>query len=198
MGKHMKRGASDDRVADWARYAVVIFLLLNQIALAPNKAIAEQQSAKVTASRSACPSKDFTKFFDAFAENVEIQKTFTQLPLTYGLLDLSEIPLPKFSRRKIASFDMIPSYNTEDSGAIFPTQAVRVKFNNLIYMGNGSGVYQAATWRDYTAGANVNIGTGVNSVSVLLTIENTAVGIYYRFHRSNKCWTLYEIDDRST
>jgi hypothetical protein len=165
----MKRGPIDHRVTHWVRYAVVIFLLLNQIALPPDKAVAEQQSAKVTASRPACPSKDFTKFFDAFAESAEIQKTFTQLPLTYGLLHLSEF---KFSRRRIASFEMIPSYNTEDSGAIFPTLGVRTKFGNLIYMGNGAG-NRTAIWRRHTAGANADEG-------------------------SNNCWKLYAIDDRST
>jgi hypothetical protein len=65
-------------------------------------------------------------------------------------------------------------------------------------MGNGSGGYRAATWRDYTADANVNIGTGVNSVSVLLLIKCPGVHIYYRFHRSIDCWKLYAIDDRST
>jgi hypothetical protein len=60
---------------------VVIVVLLNQIIFEPTKVAAEQQPTSVTASRRACPSRDFTRFFDAFAESAEIQKAFTQLPL---------------------------------------------------------------------------------------------------------------------
>jgi hypothetical protein len=186
----------DHHVTDWVRYAVAIFLLFNQIAFEPNKAIAEQQSAKVTASRPACPSTDFTTFFDGFAESAEIQKAFTQLPLTYGLLDLLEDP-PKFSRRKIVSFEAIPSYDPEHFGTIFPTQAVRAKFRNFISMEIEAGGHRVATWRRYTPG-DINVGTGVNSVSIILGVEDTGVSVGYRFHRLKNCWYLYAIDDNST
>jgi hypothetical protein len=184
----------DRRVTGWGG---VVFLLLNQIiTLAPTKVVAEQQSASVAVRRPACPSKDFPRFFDTFAESAEIQKAFTQLPLTHGLLDLLADP-PKFSRRKIVSFETIPSYNPEDSGAIFPTQAVRVKFRSFISMEIEVSGHLVATWRRYTPG-DIYVGAGVNSVSVVLGVEDTGVSVRYRFHRLKNCWYLYAIDDNST
>ena len=176
-------------------HVVVILILLNQTIFKPTKIAAEEQPTNVTANRPACPSKEFTRFFDTFSESAEIQKTFTQLPLIYGLR--LEYP-PKLSKRKIASFEEIPSYDPEHFGAIFPTQAVRDEFGNFISMVIDADDHRVAAWRRYTAGANIKVGAGVNSVSAVLGVEGTGVSVRYRFHRLKNCWYLYEIDDNST
>ncbi len=135
-----------------------------------------------------CPSQDFGEFLRSFAESVEIQRRFTQLPLIHTLRDLD--PPPKLITTKIAVFEKIEPNFPEDNGSVFPSAATRSARDYSIVVKNGtSGYFSIEEAR------RSNVGAKARGASVFLYIENTDSGVYYRFKRERNCWFLYEIDD---
>lgn len=90
---------------------------------------------------SACPSQEFSAFFNAFSENVETQRAFTVFPLESQHLDLAADPEPKpvlqrlqynqtrfpvisgASERKLKRLDLRADRTDSDTVKVFVTKA---------------------------------------------------------------------------
>jgi hypothetical protein len=140
----------------------------------------------------ACPSQEFKTFFDAFSRDPLIQQRFTHLPLVYGKVEMLW-PGDPFEKRKIRAFGAIPTLNSKDGGAIFPSDKVRAALDFDVAMKDG-------TDEDFGLSTEQKSDVGVNArgVIVLLHIPDTGVHYYYRFRKRMNCWFLVEIDDKST
>jgi hypothetical protein len=165
--------------------------------LAGTPAKADSGSSSVRSSgaapqKLACPSLDFRKFFDAFAQEPSIQRRFTRFPLTYGKVEMLS-PGDPFERRKIRAFEAVPTFSTKDGGSIFPSRKLRARENFEIQMKDG-------TDEDFenTEAEKGDVGVNSSGVIVVLYEADTGFHIYYRFRRRLDCWYLVEIDDKST
>jgi hypothetical protein len=133
----------------------------------------------------ACPSRDFSKFMDAFSEDVRLQKRFTRFPLEYRYLDAHLIGTEKENdaakKQMIESFEAMPfGFGGGKGTSLFPNRLERTKKNlatKLVPPENGE--------------------RSSNDKNVLLFEPNTGNGTYYRFRRERGCWYLYLIDSRS-
>jgi hypothetical protein len=133
----------------------------------------------------ACPSREFSKFLDAFSEDVRIQKRFTRFPLEYRYLDAHLIGTEKENdaakKQMIPSFEKIPfRFGKGESAGIFPNRIERKKkrlATKVVTPENGK-----ASSDDKT---------------LLLFEPDTGNNTYYRFRRDKACWSLYLIDSQS-
>jgi hypothetical protein len=138
-----------------------------------------------------CPSEDFTEFLRAFAESADVQRRFTHLPLIYGKLDLDEDP-PEFTKRKIKSFDEIPTRDPAE-GIIFPNKNARLEGNYSFVTKNGANAEFHVQKQEQS-----NVGVGVNGVSVNVFIEETNVTIKISLSQAQPllgaCWDRRHVD----
>jgi hypothetical protein len=139
-----------------------------------------QAASAVT--RGPCPSQDFPVFLDAFGESVEIQRSYTHIPLVYGQLNAGLIGTPRENEavktRTINSFDAIPIYDGKDGGRILRSKAKRRERNLKIRVEP-----------DREGSQKTKI------VTVLL--PHTGFHLEYQFANNDACWELVRIDDRT-
>jgi hypothetical protein len=140
------------------------------------------ESAAATA-RPACPSQDFAEFVDAFAESADLQKQRTRIPLVYGRLNAELLGTEReneaFTRRRIKSFEKIPLLDPDDGGRIFFSKVKRTKNRLEMRIGATSDEPERAT-------------------TATVFLPDTGFGLIYRFIKTDDCFTLIGIDDRST
>jgi len=114
-----------------------------------------------------CPSKDFSTFFTAFAENKAIQRHYVSLPLKQMTQNREAEPEPVPVMRMLSgseiSFPVIPDASQRKARSL----SLRV---------------------DTVAG---------NEAIASLYGENTDYLVYYIFNNTNACWRLVGIEDWS-
>jgi hypothetical protein len=135
--------------------------------------------------RDACPAQSFSAFIDAFAESAELQRRYTRIPLEHGRLDL-DMAIRQgasedqaFTTRTIHSFDEIPFLDRKDGGRIFPSRKKRLKKHFEIRMEPDDERHS-------------------NHVIAAIYIPDTGVWVQFRFMKTENCWNLAVVDDRST
>jgi hypothetical protein len=131
----------------------------------------------------ACPAQSFSAFVDAFAESAALQRRFTRVPFEYGHLDQDlAVTGPQdqaFSTRTVNSFDAIPLFDWKDDGRIFPSKKKRLKWHLEIGIGTDDEERHA------------------NHIIATVGIPDTGFRLQYRFVKTDNCWMLVVIDDRS-
>jgi hypothetical protein len=142
-----------------------------------------------------CPSADFTLFLRAFSNSPVLQRKYTHLPLEFGLLDVSLIGADKendaFKSSMVNKFEKIPNYYPK-SGTVYPTllqmkkQGLRTEITTIKNSKTGENVFPEETITD------------PSRVTVLVTLPDTGVIVFYSFRKTQGCWFLYGISDRST
>jgi len=133
----------------------------------------------------ACPSREFSKFMDAFSEDVRVQKRFTRFPLEYRYLDAHLIGTEKENdaakKRMVQSFETIPfRFGKGQSAGVFPNRLERKKnrlATKLVPPAEGK--------------------ASSDDTNVMLFEPDTGNVTYYRFRRDKTCWFLYLIDSQS-
>jgi hypothetical protein len=128
----------------------------------------------------ACP--DFSAFIEAFAESAAIQRRYTRIPLVYGHLDAELLGTARedtaFSTRSIASFRAIPIFDITDGGRIFASKKKRIR-------------------KGFAIKVSVDGEYSEEAITAAVVLPDTGFRLQYRFVKSNTCWILVEIDDRS-
>ena len=126
-------------------------------------------SATAAGNPPACPSQDLSTFLIAFAENVELQKSFTRFPYKYGYVDTDTEP--EFTRR---------------TRTVIPEQAKFPLIQN------------AAERKTHGLQILINVDDE-QSLQARVTIvkEDTDWQVQYYFERTPFCWELVSIDDQS-
>lgn len=125
--------------------------------------------ASAHAGRLACPAQDLPTFLIAFAESIELQKTFTRFPYKYGYVDTNTEP--EFTRRtrtvsrEQAKFPLIQ--NTAERKA-----------------------------RGLQMLMNIDDEQSLQA-RVTIVKEDTDWQVQYYFERTPFCWELVSIDDQS-
>ncbi|HWN50344.1 MAG TPA: hypothetical protein VNO18_11055 [Xanthobacteraceae bacterium] len=136
-----------------------------------------------TTTSATCPGQNFSAFIDAFAESAALQRRYTRMPLKYGHLDAQLIGTPKedkaFSTRTINSFETIPLFDPKDGGRIFSSKTKRLK-------------------QGFEIKIDSNDESTTNRTVVTIFLPDTGFHLQYQFVKTNNCWTLIRIDDRST
>jgi hypothetical protein len=129
-----------------------------------------------------CPSQSFPAFLEAFGESVEIQRSYTRIPLAYGQLNAGLIGTPRENEavrtRTINAFDAIPISDGKDGGRILRSKAKRRERG-----------LQLRVERDREDSQDTKI------VTVLL--PHTGFHLEYQFANTDACWELVRIDDRT-
>jgi hypothetical protein len=130
------------------------------------------QSVKAPAAKQLeCPSSDFRKFSDAFADSVLVQRRFTRFPLEYRFLDTSTMDAVE-KTRMIASFDKPPfKFGFFSSWSYRKAMGFETKID------------------DSTA----NPG----EAELILFKPDTDEVVAYRFRKDHACWALYLIDNKT-
>ena len=155
---------------------------------------AKAQVSHTPKESSTCPSKDFITFFRAFSTMKHLQRTYTQLPLEYGVLDLvgtAENPEPSFKKRRIRKYEEIPQYRPQN-GAIFPSPE-EIKADGL--------EIEFTTIENGRRGENKEperIIIDPSMATATLFLPDSGFHVHYRFRRAAGCWFLFGISDRST
>ena len=154
------------------------------------KSCASQQITEVKKASDACQSQDFSKFMEAFSDSADMQRRFTSLPLEYGQLDMESLGTghEKYNLRMIATFEEIPSLDRRDGGTIFPSKSRRTK--GRLLMRDVTGEPERPEFPEERRSPE-------DSVAILY-LEGSGFHIYYRFARSQGCWFLHAIHDKST
>jgi hypothetical protein len=130
-----------------------------------------------------CAAQNFSAFIEVFSESAAMQRRYTHMPLVYGLLDANMLGTLKeddaFSTRTINSFEALPFFNKMDGGRIFPSKKKRREQGLEIKV-------------------DADSEHGGNGMIAAIILPDTGVYVGYRFEATGTCWTLVEIDDRST
>jgi hypothetical protein len=145
-----------------------------------------------TSTSDKCPSADFETFLRAFANSPVLQRKYTYFPLAFGANDPNRIGEDDaFKTSRVKKFEKIPNYVPE-SGTVYPTDS---------QMKEGKLTSVITTIKNSKTGENVvpeQTITDPANVTVLITLPDTGVQVFYRFRRTPVCWFLYGISDRST
>ena len=150
---------------------------------------AQQIAAEATKPSVACPSQDFGKFLQAFSESADVQRQFTSLPLERGLRHVDAVDTPKeYTLRMIGTFEEIPTFDREDGRRIFPSKNRRTIGHLLIK--EETGKPEIPEYPEERRSPDDRV--------VRLYIEDTGFYVYYRFTKSEGCWFLRAIHDKST
>ena len=148
-----------------------------------------QQIAEATKANVACPSQDFSKFMQAFSDSADVQRRFTSLPLEYGRLDTGALGTPQeYTPRTIETFERIPTLDRQSGGTIFPSKSKRTRGHLL--MKEVTGKPEGPEYPNERRSPDDRI--------IMLSIADTGFHIYYRFTKSEGCWFLHAIHDKST
>jgi hypothetical protein len=124
-----------------------------------------------------------------------LQRTFTRFPLTFGLQDMTRLNEPDEGYREsaVGTFEKIPNYDPHDR-TVFP-RPDRIKKNGLrleiITSANSKNKNDQNVFPE-------EIVAGADDATVLITLPDTGVQVFYRFKRMKSCWFLTAISDRST
>ena len=147
-----------------------------------------QQMAETTKASVACPSQDFGKFMQAFSESADLQRRFTSLPLEYGQLDTSALGTPQeYIPRMIETFEKIPTLDRQSGGTIFPGKNRRTRDHLLMKEVTGKPESPEYPNEHRSPGDRI----------IMVSIADTGFHIYYRFMKSEGCWFLHAIHDKS-
>ena len=157
--------------------------------LESSKASAQKASAK-------CPSQDFGRFMDSFADSPNVQRRFTRLPLEYGQV-IGQVVAPvesgdpetarEFALQTIETFDKIPLYDRREGGRIFPSRSKRNREDLVILQERG--MRENPEFPDERDSPDDDV--------VLMFTGSAGYGVYFRFSRSTSCWFLEAIHDKS-
>jgi hypothetical protein len=148
-----------------------------------------QQLAEATKASVACPSQDFSKFMQVFSDSADVQRRFTWLPLEYGQVDVGALGTSQeYTRRMIGTFEKIPTLDRQSGGAIFPNKSKRTRGHLL--MKEVTGKPESPEYPEERRSPDDRV--------VMLSIADTGFHIYYRFTKSEGCWFLHAIHDKST
>jgi hypothetical protein len=144
---------------------------------------------------SACPSTEFAGFLQAFSQSPVLQRRYTHFPLEFGLEDLSHLNDADegFKTSTIHSFEKMPNYNRE-SGTVFPTPTRIEKFGLKTEI---TTIKNSKTAKDKNVFPEEIISDPA-VVTVLVTLPDSGVLVFYRFRKMQGCWFLYAVSDRST
>lgn len=147
---------------------------------------------RVASDNHKCPSADFEGFLQAFSDSPVFQKRYTRLPLRFGAHDPDRIGEENsFKTSVVKAFEKMPNYDPE-SGTIYPT-SLRMK--------EGGFKTRITTIQNSRTGKNVfpeETITDPRDATVLVQLPDTGVIVFYRFRKTQGCWFLYAISDRST
>jgi hypothetical protein len=170
----------------------VLLCLFSGPALAETKGASQtkSESGDTTKDRSACPSREFAAFFQAFSRQAELQRRYTRLPLQHGILDIDVTP-DVFRKKMIGRFEEIPQYNKQTM-AIFPS-AARIKAEKLEIE-----IRTSKSPKPHKGAPPESTVENPNNAVALLYLPDTGFQVYYRFRRAAGCWFLIGISDRST
>ena len=154
-----------------------------------SKASAQKASAK-------CPSQDFGRFMDSFADSPNVQRRFTRLPLEYGQV-IEQVVAPvesgdpeqarEFALQTIEAFDKIPLFDRREGGRIFPSRSKRNREDLVILQERG--MRENPEFPDERDSPDDDV--------VLMFTGSAGHGVYFRFSRSVNCWFLEAIHDKS-
>lgn len=86
-------------------------------------AITSQQASSVSTKKQlACPTQNFSDFLDIFSESEEVQKAFTQYPLTKQQINFDAKPYPKLYTKNLGyqqiSFPLVPDEATREAKSL--------------------------------------------------------------------------------
>jgi hypothetical protein len=174
--------------------AVALFAL--GPALADTVARPATPNVRAATGPSSCPSTDFAAFLHAFSQFPALQRRYTHFPLKFGLLDPDLVATDKedhaFKTSMIGTFEKIPNYYP-DSGTVFPTptQMKEDGLETTIFTTKNS-----KTVKDKNAFPEEIINDPA-SVTVLVNLPDTGLVVFYRFRKTQGCWFLFAISDRS-
>jgi hypothetical protein len=136
-----------------------------------------------TIAKPACPTQNFAEFVEAFAESTDVQKQQTRVPLVYGRLNAELLGTEReneaFTRRRIKSFETIPLFDPDDGGRVFFSKVKRTKHGLEIGIGAILDEPERAT-------------------TATVFLPDTGFRLIYRFIKTEDCFALIGIDDRST
>jgi hypothetical protein len=154
------------------------------------RSCASQQITEATKASDACPSQDFSKFMQAFSDSADMQRRFTSLPLEYGQVDMESLGTDheKYNLRMIETFETIPTLDRRDGGTIFPRKSRRTK--GRLLMRDVTGEPERPEFPKERRSPEDRVA--------ILYIDSTGFQIYYRFAKSEGCWFLRAIHDKST
>jgi hypothetical protein len=154
------------------------------------KSCAAQQIAEATKASVACPSQDFSQFMQVFSDSADVQRQFTALPLEYGQVDMKSLGTgrEKYNLRMIETFEEIPSLDRRDGGTIFPSKSRRTK--GRLLMRDVTGEPERPEFPKERRSPEDRVA--------ILYLEGSGFHIYYRFAKSQGCWFLRAIHDKST
>jgi len=125
----------------------------------------------------------------AFSDSADVQRRFTSLPLEYGRLDTGALGTPQeYTPRTIETFERIPTLDRQSGGTIFPSKSKRTRGHLL--MKEVTGKPEGPEYPNERRSTDDRI--------IMLSIADTGFHIYYRFTKSEGCWFLHAIHDKST
>ena len=112
------------------------------------------------------------------------------MPLEYGEVIDPGYPEPsrEYAQRLIESFEKMPLFDRKDGGRIFPSRTKRNRDDLVIVREKGM--------RENPEFPEERISP--DDEVVLLFIGSTGFGVYFRFARTENCWLLEAIHDKST
>jgi hypothetical protein len=123
-----------------------------------------------------------------FSDSADVQRRFTSLPLEHGQVDVSALGTPQeYTRRMIETFEKIPTLDHQNGGTIFPSKSKRTRGHLLMEV---TGKPESPQYREERRSPDDRV--------VVLYIADTGFHIYYRFAKSEGCWFLHAIHDKST
>ena len=146
---------------------------------------------RTVASNSACPSAEFAGFLHAFSARPDLQRRYTRFPLEFGLR-LGD-PDDGYKKSTIHSFEKIPNYYPKNR-TVFPTPERIEKFGMRTEI---TTIKNSKTAKDKNVFPEEIISDSA-VVTVLVTLPDSGVLVFYRFRKMQGCWFLYAISDRST
>jgi len=156
----------------------------------PGPAPVQQVPAAGGGNGDLCRLQEFSEFIRMFSQQPGVQRRYTRLPLEYGYLDTDLIGTDQennaFKTKSIARFEDIPGLRR---GAIFPDRA------DMKRQGLKSEITTRANSKDADPEKSVK---DPNAAIVTLSGSDNGILIHYRFRRTDGCWSLYGISDRST
>jgi hypothetical protein len=174
--------------------AGLLFLFGSAVAASTDQSAAALSERSVPAN-GACPSAKFAEFLQAFSRRPALQRRYTRFPLEFGLEDLSHLGDADegFKIGSIYSFEKMPNYDPE-SGTVFPTP-IRIKKFGL--------KTEITTIKNSKSDKDKNVFPeeiirDPAIVTVLVTLPDSGVLVFYRFRKMQGCWFLYAVSDRST
>ena len=166
-----------------ARFAVVPLLVVLVTACASTESA--QPIAEAAKPSISCPSQEFSKFLQAFTDSADVQRQFTSLPIEYVLLDGGGGG--EYTLRMLGTFEEILALHRPSGGPIFPSKTERTRGRLVTKDVTGQHAGEGHPEERKSPGDRV----------VMLGIKNSGFVIYYRFAKSNGCWFLHAIHDKS-